>query len=165
MLELWQNRRPMQYKLILATLLAVMAASPAFATEEQPDPAVAPGKVQTGYASYYASNLTKQRTATGEKVDPDLFTAAHWHLPLGSWAKVTNLANGRSVKVRINDRSAPNVERIIDLSQSAAKALGMIAAGIAEVVVEPTTRPFIAPVPPRKPVNMEKTVSNEPPGH
>jgi rare lipoprotein A len=144
----------MQLNLTLAaTVLAALVALPVYATEEQPDE----NKVQTGYASYYASNLTSQRTAAGEKVDPDLMTAAHWHLPLGSWAKVTNLDNGRSIKVRINDRSAPNVERIIDLSQAAAKSLGMIAKGIAEVMVEPTTRPFIAPLPPRKPANLEKT--------
>jgi rare lipoprotein A len=153
-LKLWQTLIQMKFKLTLAaTALAALVALPVYATEEQPDE----NKVQTGYASYYASNLTRQKTATGEAVDPDLMTAAHWHLPLGSWAKVTNLDNGRSIKVRINDRSAPNVERIIDLSQAAAKALGMIAKGIAEVMVEPTTRPFIAPLPPHKPANLEKS--------
>lgn len=89
-------------------------------------------KTQTGRASWYS--LTSQ-TASGEPMEPDALTAAHPSLPFGSELIVENLGNGRSVKVRVNDRGPFVDERIIDLSKAAAKSLGMIADGIATVRV------------------------------
>ena len=89
-------------------------------------------KAQTGRASWYS--LTSQ-TASGEPMEPDALTAAHPSLPFGSELIVENLGNGRSVKVRVNDRGPFVDERIIDLSKAAAKSLGMIADGIATVRV------------------------------
>ena len=89
-------------------------------------------KTQTGRASWYS--LTSQ-TASGEPMEPDALTAAHPSLPFGSELFVENLDNGRSVKVRVNDRGPFVGDRIIDLSKAAAKSLGMIADGIATVRV------------------------------
>ena len=85
---------------------------------------------QTGRASWYDLDGA---TASGETMDEDALSAAHRTFPLGSKVRVENLANGRSVVVRINDRGPFAADRIIDLSKAAAGALGMIDAGVAEV--------------------------------
>lgn len=86
-----------------------------------------------GMASYYGSELAGQRTASGERFDPQELTAAHRTLPFGSKVRVTNPANGRSVVVRINDRGPFTRGRLIDLSRSAAKRIGLVARGHGEV--------------------------------
>jgi peptidoglycan lytic transglycosylase len=78
---------------------------------------------QTGEASWYGAQHQGRPTASGEIFDQGLFTAAHRTLPFGSKIKVTNLANGKSVEVKINDRGPFAEDRIIDLTQAAAKAL------------------------------------------
>jgi peptidoglycan lytic transglycosylase len=90
------------------------------------------GSAETGRASWY--DLTT-KTASGETMDGTLLTAAHNTLPLGSHVRVKNLANGRAVVVRINDRGPFAKDRIIDLSKAAAEQLGMIADGVAKVRV------------------------------
>ena len=85
-------------------------------------------QTQTGRASWYS--LTSQ-TASGELMQPDALTAAHPSLPFGSEVIVENLGNGRSVRVRVNDRGPFVGNRIIDLSKAAAKSLGMISDGVA----------------------------------
>jgi rare lipoprotein A len=96
-----------------------------------------PAAGQTGLASWYGGSRQGHRTASGETLDNSAFTAAHQTLPLHSRARVTNLANGRSVMVRITDRGPHKQGRIIDLSQSAAEQLGMKHKGLARVRVEP----------------------------
>jgi peptidoglycan lytic transglycosylase len=91
---------------------------------------------QTGEASWYGAQHHGKRTASGEIFDQGLFTAAHRTLPLGSKIKVTNLANGKSVNVTINDRGPFREDRIIDLSQAAAKALEFLQSGNATVRLE-----------------------------
>jgi rare lipoprotein A len=93
-------------------------------------------KVHTGEASWYGPGFTGKKTASGEIFDPGKFTAAHKTFPLGSRARVTHLHNGKSVEVEINDRGPYADGRIIDLSQAAARALGMIENGTAAVRVE-----------------------------
>jgi rare lipoprotein A (peptidoglycan hydrolase) len=89
-----------------------------------------------GHASWYGPGFHGKKTASGEIYDQTKLTAAHKTLPLGSKAKVTNLENGNTVEVQINDRG-PFIEgRIIDMSQAAAGALGFVEAGIAPVRVE-----------------------------
>jgi rare lipoprotein A (peptidoglycan hydrolase) len=89
-----------------------------------------------GYASYYADKFHGKPTASGEIFDMNTFTAAHRTLPFGTICRITNLANDRSVNVRINDRG-PFVEgRIIDLSKAAAEALDGIRQGILEIKLE-----------------------------
>jgi rare lipoprotein A len=85
-----------------------------------------------GEASYYGAELAGQATASGEIFDPGLLTAAHRTLPLGSEVQVTNLENGLSTRVRINDRG-PFTGAMIDLSTAAAERLGMLPRGSARV--------------------------------
>jgi rare lipoprotein A len=86
-----------------------------------------------GMASFYGSELAGRRTASGERFDPGELTAAHRTLPFGSKVRVTNPANGRSVVVRINDRGPFARGRLIDLSRSAAKRIGLVGRGKGEV--------------------------------
>lgn len=88
---------------------------------------------ETGLASWYGVPYHGRRTSSGEVYDMYQLTAAHREIPLGSWVEVTNLNNGRSLAVRINDRG-PFVEgRIIDLSYAAASLLGVVGPGVAQV--------------------------------
>ena len=89
-----------------------------------------------GTASYYHHKFNGRKTANGERYNSALFTAAHKTLPLNSYAVVTNLHNNRKVIVRINDRGQFSHKRIIDLSHSAAKELGLIARGTGQVRIE-----------------------------
>jgi rare lipoprotein A len=91
---------------------------------------------QRGMASWYGKRFHGQKTSSGEPYDMYSMTAAHPTLPIPSYARVTNLANGRSVVVRINDRGPFHAGRVIDLSYVAAYKLGYIAAGSAQVEVE-----------------------------
>ncbi len=91
---------------------------------------------QTGEASSYGQEFQGKTTASGEKFDKDDLTAAHPTLPLGTKAKVTNLDNGKSIDVRINDRGPHAKGRDIDVSQGAAKKLGITKTGIAPVKIE-----------------------------
>jgi len=91
---------------------------------------------QRGMASWYGKRFHGQKTSSGEPYDMYKMTAAHPTLPIPSYARVTNLANGRSVVVRINDRGPFHAGRVIDLSYVAAYKLGYIAAGSAQVEVE-----------------------------
>lgn len=91
---------------------------------------------EVGIASWYGPNFHGRPTANGERFDQNLFTAAHTTLQLPVHARVTNLENGRSVIVRINDRGPFVDDRIIDLSRAAAEELDMIRNGTARVRVE-----------------------------
>lgn len=91
---------------------------------------------QRGIASWYGSKFHGRRTSSGERYDMYAMTAAHTVLPIPSYARVTNLSNGRSVVVRINDRGPFHRDRIIDLSYAAAYKLGYLRSGSARVEVE-----------------------------
>jgi len=89
-----------------------------------------------GIASYYGYDGSGNRTASGQRFNPEGMTAAHRSLPFGTQVRVTNTRNGRSVVVRINDRGPFIRGRVIDLSAGAARILGMMGSGIAPVHVE-----------------------------
>jgi rare lipoprotein A len=91
---------------------------------------------QSGIGSWYGRRFHGSPTSSGEKYDMYAMTAAHPTLPIPSYARVTNPANGRSVVVRINDRGPFHANRIIDLSYAAAWKLGYVEAGSARVEVE-----------------------------
>ncbi len=91
---------------------------------------------QTGVASWYGPRFHGKRTASGEVYNQHALTAAHKTLPLGSRAVVTNLNTGQSVEVRINDRGPFTKGRVIDLSQAAARLVGVVGPGVAPVKVE-----------------------------
>jgi len=95
----------------------------------------------SGRASYYADKFHGRRTANGETFNNSAMTAAHRSLPMGSLVRVTSETTGRSVTVRVNDRGPFTGNRIIDVSKAAARELGMLNAGIADVTLEvlPTT--------------------------
>ena len=86
-----------------------------------------------GVASFYSD---EQQTANGEKFDPNAMTAAHRSLPFGTKLRVTNLATGRSVTVRVNDRGPYIAGRVVDVSYSAAESLGIVGRGIAKVKLD-----------------------------
>lgn len=91
---------------------------------------------RTGMASWYGDKFHGRMTANGEKYDMDALTAAHPTLPMPSFARVTNLANNRTVLVRINDRGPYARNRVIDLSRSVAKLLDFKHLGVTKVRVE-----------------------------
>jgi len=99
----------------------------------------ADGYRKRGTASWYGKKFHDKRTSSGEKYDMYKMTAAHRTLPLPSYARVTNLKNGESVIVRINDRGPFLHNRLIDLSYAAAYKLGIIAGGTGYVEVESVT--------------------------
>lgn len=114
-------------KLIAVAMLLCLAVSPAFAQLSLL------GKEYEGKASYYADSFYGQTTANGESLKELGMTAAHKSLPFGTMVEVTNLLNNKSVIVRINDRGPYRPGRIIDLTDLAAKKLGIMKAGIGEI--------------------------------
>ncbi len=92
--------------------------------------------IAEGKASYYANRFHGRRTASGEHFDRRDYTAAHRSLPFGTKLRVTNLANGRHVVVKVNDRGPHLRNRIIDISQAAAKEIGISECGIGNVRIE-----------------------------
>ena len=124
----------------LAFALAFAAAACGGSAKREPDEkprrvAAATG-VQHGKASWYGGKWHGGPTASGETYNKRSMTAAHRKLPFGTRVRVTNLKNGRTVVVRINNRGPYIKGRIIDLSEAAAEKLDMIDAGVVPVKVE-----------------------------
>jgi rare lipoprotein A len=94
------------------------------------------GAVETGTASWYGRPYHGRRAASGEIYDMEKFTAAHRTLPFGTWVAVRNIGNGKTVRVRINDRGPFVDGRIIDISRAAARSIDMLGPGTARVRVE-----------------------------
>lgn len=92
--------------------------------------------VQEGLVSWYGAAFHQRPTASGELFDAGALTMAHRHLPFGTRVRVTNLRNGRSVVVRVNDRGPFVGKRIADLSHAAAEKLGMLRKGIVRARIE-----------------------------
>ncbi|GAB3960923.1 hypothetical protein GCM10028805_59380 [Spirosoma harenae] len=92
-----------------------------------------PSLIQKGKASFYSKKFNGRKTAYGERVSAEALEGAHRHFPLNTLVEVTNLDNNRSVIVRINDRGPFSKGRVIDLTHAAARALGMVSKGIANV--------------------------------
>jgi rare lipoprotein A len=115
--------------------LVVLVALAAGCSAVRPVPPP-PEPGQVGVASWYGAWHHGRTTASGERFDQRQLTAAHRSLPFGTRARVINLANGRSVVVRINDRGPFARGRVIDLSYAAASALGMVRRGTARVRIE-----------------------------
>jgi rare lipoprotein A len=111
--------------------VAIGCASEASA-RRQPVPV---GHVEKGRASYYGKEFVGRRTASGERYDPKLMTAAHKTLPLGTRIRVSR-PGGRSVILRVNDRCGCTHGRIVDVSEAAARKLDMLRAGVVQVRLE-----------------------------
>ncbi len=128
---------------VILMFLMLVLASCAPAITQLPRTQAAPGVSARalglpveGIASWYGPGFAGRRTANGEIFDPTQLTAAHRTLPFGTQVRVTKLANGLSVVVRINDRGPFRPGRIIDLSRAAAERLRMIGSGLATVRLE-----------------------------
>ena len=124
--------------MLIPLLLTVSAAAQEVEVTENPiagivQPADEETEIGGGMASYYGNELAGNRTASGERFDPGQLTAAHRTLPFGSMVRVTNTSNGDSVIVRINDRGPFSRGRVIDVSQAAAREIGMHRSGTARV--------------------------------
>ena len=104
--------------------------------QEQQQPAAKLKQLGVGVASWYGPGFYGRRTANGEIFRKGTLTAAHRTLPFGTVVRVTNLENGRSVNVRINDRGPFKYHRVIDLAHGAASALNMMRAGEIKVRLE-----------------------------
>ena len=127
-------------------LMVVIALGPAFAFADEakaktPDD-IRAGAAQRGRASWYGAQHHGRETASGETFNMRALTAAHRTLPFGTRLRVTNLDNGKTVQVRVNDRGPHVRGRMLDLSYAAARAIGGIGAGIMrirmEVIAPPT---------------------------
>jgi rare lipoprotein A len=99
------------------------------------------GQVYSGVASFYGNKFIGKKTASGEIFSQEKYTAACNVLPLGTWIKVTNIKNGKSVVVKTNDRLHPKMKRIVDLTMVAAHELGYVGKGLAKVKVEVIEKP------------------------
>jgi len=98
-----------------------------------------------GFASYYSEDFHGKLTSSGEVYDMNKLTCAHPYLPFNTWLKVTNLANQKSVIVRVNDRGPFAKNRLIDLSYAAARQLGMLGPGTIYVKIEIVSPPLTQP--------------------
>ena len=107
-------------------------SSPDAATQAQGSERTA----QTGKIAWYGRKFAGRKTASGQRFDPSAMTMAHPTLPFGTRVRVTNLDNGKSVIVRVNDRGPSTPGRIADLSQAAAEQIGMTRAGVVEARLE-----------------------------
>jgi len=111
---------------------------------EAPQPKSAGSTIQTGRASWYGEPHHGRRTASGEIFDMHKLTAAHRTLPFGTRLLVTNLRNGNTAEVRVNDRGPIVPGRIIDLSYAAAEELGAVSKGTFPVRIQVMTAPVAA---------------------
>jgi rare lipoprotein A len=126
--------KSLHYWLLLTCLVLCVPAVTQRVAQHQTKKKTA--RIQYGTASYYSNKFQGRKTALGELYDKDKMTCAHNSLPLGSWIKVTNLRNNRSVTVRITDRLHPKNKRLVDLSRAAAAKLGYLNRGLTRVKVE-----------------------------
>lgn len=131
--------------LILSVFIAISYASLCQDIDEEEyendiDPRCCPetiilGDIFTGRASYYSDMFHGRKTANGEIMNKNDLTCAHPDLPFGTMLEVTNVKNGKKVIVRVNDRGPYSRSRVIDVSYEAARRLGMISSGVANVSV------------------------------
>jgi rare lipoprotein A len=121
---------------LLAPGLAVCAGACARPFRFPPPTAPEPGFVEEGVASWYGPGYHGRRTSSGEVFDQEAMTAAHVSYAFGTQVRVTLLATGRSVTVRINDRFPAYKGRVIDLSRAAARRVGLIGPGTGFVRME-----------------------------
>jgi len=119
---------------VFISVIFLMSASCSTISAQSPDGLS--GFSESGKASFYASRYQNRKTASGERFNQDARTAAHRKLPFGTQVRVTNVTNGKSVVVRINDRGPFVKGRIIDLSRSAFKQIGDTDLGLISVKIE-----------------------------
>ncbi|MBI4165177.1 MAG: septal ring lytic transglycosylase RlpA family protein [Acidobacteria bacterium] len=159
-------------KLLLGFVLAVtLFWSPTFRAnppDREPVLRLLPVPEPTiGLASWYGERFQGKTTANGEIYDMNGLTAAHRDLHMGTWVEITNLRNGRSVTVRINDRGPSIRGRMIDVSKATARALGFVGAGVTTVqmrIVDSSESSDSARSPIARPIMISSAHSNLPAG-
>ena len=137
------RRRPLALALAAALVSShALAQAPAAPSQS---PAAAPpvaaqapaaGGVEKGKVAWYGRKFAGRRTASGEAYNPDALTMAHKTLPFGTKVKVTNLANEKSVVLRVNDRGPTQADRVGDVSLAGAQRLGMVRSGVIDAELE-----------------------------
>ena len=90
----------------------------------------------TGIASWYSDSFQGRKTASGEIFSQKKFTCASNRYKLGTWLRIINIHNGKSVVVKVNDRMSPKTKRIVDITRVAAKQIGILGVGLTKVKVE-----------------------------
>jgi len=130
---LGRHRRVVGLGLVVCALAAAGCASSKSTRPAGAPPA--PGTRIVGLASWYGQRHQGHATASGEIYDVNKLTAAHRTFPFGTRLRVTNVENGRSVVVRVNDRGPWVNDRVLDVSQAAAKVLGMVGEGVIRVEI------------------------------
>jgi rare lipoprotein A len=132
-MEFKKNRLQKQFLIIaIGISLASTPFSRSFARENEPlKPAM-----KTGMASWYHDKFHGRKTANGDVFSQKKFTCASNQYALGTWLKITNIRNGKSVLVRVNDRMSVRMKRVVDLSRAAANQIGMEKAGVGQVRVQ-----------------------------
>ena len=120
---------------------APAAPAPAAPAPAAGAPSGAVGDTQTGLAAYYSQRLQGRRTASGETFNNGALTTAHQTLPFGTKVRVTRVNGGKSVILRVNDRGPTQANRIVDVTQAAARRLGFMRAGLTEVKLEVVEAP------------------------
>lgn len=118
--------------LILLSIILIQLGCSSIPTTSHKDA----GHTESGKASFYAMKFQSRKTANGERFNQQSYTAAHNKLPFGTKIKVTNIKNGKSVIVRINDRGPFIAGRILDLSRSAFSRIGHLNSGILDVRIK-----------------------------
>ncbi|GAA4310735.1 septal ring lytic transglycosylase RlpA family protein [Nibribacter koreensis] len=142
------------YHAIVVLFISIITFAPTASAQEV-------GETQKGLASWYGAKYHGRKTSSGEVYNRHKLTAAHNGLPLGTVVKVTNLSNGESVTVKINDRGPFKGRRIIDLSEAAAKKIHYRNAGLTEVSVEVVELPQSYMAKRSTPITAPKEVTEE----
>ena len=149
------DRTPARVALAVIATATVLTVSISIATAQPAAPdaaasqAAAPSQTsapttaseETGRIAWYGRKFAGRRTASGERYDPDAMTMAHKTLPFGTTVQVTNPANGRKVRLRVNDRGPTQADRIGDVSLAAARSLGMVRAGVIDATISVVAEP------------------------
>jgi rare lipoprotein A len=133
-METYMMRRALIAAVAIATLLTFATRSTSFAAARE----VSPAGTETGIATCYSRRLSGHRTTSGKRYNPHALTAAHAKIPIGTRVKVTNLKNGRSVVVLVNDHMPSHLRRgiIIDISRGACRELRFGRGGEAKVELQ-----------------------------
>ena len=121
------------YSVLFVYITSLLSSCSSIATKTD---TTGTGYIESGKASFYGIKFQSKKTASGEIFDQSAFTAAHKKLPFGTKVNVTNINNGKSVLVKINDRGPFVRGRIIDLSRSAFSRIGNTNAGVIDVKIE-----------------------------
>lgn len=137
-------------RLLVLVCVAALAACVSAPRVEPPPaakktPVEKPAVLATGLASYYGGVFHGRLTASGERFDKEAMTAAHRTLPFGTCVRVQRVDNARSVRVRVNDRGPFKPGRVIDISEGAARRIGLINEGLTKVRLLECDRPPARP--------------------